>query len=147
MHSALLSYVDYLEKLTTENLDRLPSYVAPNVRFKDPFNDVKGIEAMKAVFSHMFDNVENIVFRIKRSYSDLNSGCMEWTFSGKIRKKQWVFNGTTIVSFDEEGLVTAHIDYWDSGRDFYEHMPIIGWVLKYIRNRLEPRQGDSCLTQ
>jgi len=55
-------YRRYLKTLTLETLDALPDYVIDDVRFKDPFNDVHGADAMHRVFRHMFDNVGNVRF-------------------------------------------------------------------------------------
>ena len=57
-------YVLYLETLSSSTINSLDHYVAENVRFKDPFNDVMGSERMKAVFLHMFDNVEDVKFNV-----------------------------------------------------------------------------------
>ena len=59
---SLDKYVLYLETLNSSTINLLDDYVAENVRFKDPFNDVMGSERMKAAFLHMFDNVEDRLF-------------------------------------------------------------------------------------
>ena len=41
------------------------------------------------------------------------------------------------VIFNEQGMVIEHIDYWDSGEQFYEKIPIIGGLLRIIKNRLK----------
>ena len=46
----LNEYIKFLEKLSPESLDKISIHVAPNIRFKDPFNDVEGIEEMKMIF-------------------------------------------------------------------------------------------------
>ena len=61
-------YVEYLENLSPSTIDTLNKYVSNNVRFKDPFNDVTGIEKMKVVFQHMFENVKNIKFEVHKVY-------------------------------------------------------------------------------
>ena len=61
---SLDKYVLYLETLNSSTINLLDDYVAENVRFKDPFNDVMGSEKMKAVFLHMFGNVEDVKFNV-----------------------------------------------------------------------------------
>ena len=58
-------YVEYLENLSPSTIDALNKYVSNNVRFKDPFNDVTGIEKMKVVFRHMFENIQNVKFMLE----------------------------------------------------------------------------------
>ena len=132
----LNEYIKFLEKLSPETLDKISIHVAPNIRFKDPFNDVEGIKEMKMIFSHMFEEIKDISFKVTKSFAGDSSGCIEWTFSGKLRGNPWMFNGTSILVFDHTGLIVEHTDYWDSAREFYEKIPFIGWVLAAVRKRL-----------
>ncbi len=45
--------------------------------------------------------------------------------------------GISQVRFDREGKVAFHQDFWDSGKNFYAHLPIAGGVIGFIRKRLE----------
>ena len=132
----LNAYIRFLEKLSPDTLDKISTHVAPNIRFKDPFNDVEGIKEMKTIFSHMFEEIEDVSFKVNKSFTGENNGCIEWTFSGKLREKPWIFNGTSILVFDHVGLIVEHTDYWDAAREFYEKIPFIGWVLALIRKRI-----------
>ena len=51
------AYLDYLENLTAQDIQRLSDYVSPDVRFSDPFHDVRGIAEMAAIFSKLFTNI------------------------------------------------------------------------------------------
>jgi hypothetical protein len=37
------------------------------------------------------------------------------------------------VLFDESGKVILHQDYWDSASGFFEHIPIVGGVIKAVK--------------
>ena len=129
-------YRQYLETLTPETLTALSGYVTEDVRFRDPFNDVHGVDAMTAVLRHMFDNVDGIRFRVTR-ISHEDDGClMTWHFEGNLRGKPWVFDGSSAIRFAADGRVCEHIDYWDATSAFYERLPIIGWLLSRLRRRL-----------
>ena len=41
--------------LTPETMDDLIATLSPQVRFKDPFNEVVGHDAFRAIFNHMFE--------------------------------------------------------------------------------------------
>ena len=45
--------------------------------------------------------------------------------------------GISQVRFDREGKVAFHQDFWDSGKNFYGHLPVAGGVIGFIRKRLE----------
>ena len=61
--SAFDAYLDYLENLTAQDIQRLSDYVSSDVRFSDPFHDVRGIAEMAAIFSKLFSTVQGISFR------------------------------------------------------------------------------------
>jgi steroid delta-isomerase len=134
-----LRYRAFLETLRPETLDRLPDFVAADVRFADPFNDVRGIDAMAAVFRHMFENLGAVAFAVEHLSFDGEVCLMSWRFSTTLRGNPWTFDGTSIVRFDVAGKVVEHIDYWDAAGNFYERLPVIGWLLARIRRRLAIR--------
>ena len=134
---SLDKYVLYLETLNLSTINSLDDYVAENVRFKDPFNDVMGSENMKAVFLHMFDNIEDVKFNVQRIYRNNDGGCLEWTFCGRVMNRDWSFDGTSIVILDNNGLVLEHIDHWDAASSFFERIPILGWMIKMVRKKIK----------
>ena len=129
-------YRQYLENLSLDTLNNLSLYVMQDVRFKDPFNDVCGADAMRRIFCHMFENIQNVKFRVYDMASEGQVCFMSWRFEGKLRNRFWAFDGASVIHFADEGRVAEHIDHWDAGRDFYEHFPIIGTLLAFLRRRL-----------
>ena len=45
--------------------------------------------------------------------------------------------GMSQVRFNEEGQVAFHQDFWDSGKNIYGQIPIVGGVISIIRNRMK----------
>jgi len=45
--------------------------------------------------------------------------------------------GISQVCFDREGKVTFHQDFWDSGQNFYGHLPVVKGAIGYIQSRLQ----------
>lgn len=45
--------------------------------------------------------------------------------------------GVSQVRFDPDGKVAFHQDFWDSGKNFFAHLPGAGGLIGYIRKRLE----------
>lgn len=139
MTAPYLRYREFLETLSPETLDRLPDFVTADVRFADPFNDVRGVDAMAAVFRHMFESLGAVRFEVERLSFDGEVCLMGWRFSSTLRGKPWAFEGTSVVRFDAAGRVVEHLDHWDAAANFYERLPIIGWLLARIRTRLAIR--------
>lgn len=132
-------YRAYLEALTPETLNRLSDYVTDDVRFKDPFNDVRGPEAMAAVFTHMFNAVGQARFAVHHMAEDGKICLMHWTFRARLRGEDWVFDGMSAIRFALDGRVAEHVDHWDAAGAFYARLPVIGWLLERIRTRIASR--------
>lgn len=43
--------------------------------------------------------------------------------------------GITHIRFNDDGLVVLHQDFWDTGLGFYQHIPVLGRVVKTINRR------------
>lgn len=133
---AFVRYRDILQSLDAETLDRLDDAVAPDVRFKDPFHEVTGPEAMKAVFSRLFATAANIDFVVDDWACRGDSTYFRWTLTAALSGKPWRVTGVTRVSFDAAGRVTDHVEYWDAASQLYERFPVIGSLLRYVRRRI-----------
>lgn len=131
-------WVDFFAGLTPEALDGLDALTVAQVRFRDPFNDVTGRPALKAVFRHMFDVTDDPCFTVTHAALDGRVALLRWTFRfrRKGRRGDWTFQGMSEVHFDADGLVLVHIDHWDSAGQFYARLPVLGWVMARIGRRL-----------
>ena len=119
-----------------ETLPELLKYVSADVHFQDPFNDVHGIDAMAEIFRHMFELVGPVRFTVYQAQAAGRVGLFSWRFEGQLFGKPWVFNGTSVITFDEDGMVIVHIDHCDAAQNFYERLPLIGWLFAWLRRRL-----------
>ena len=130
------TYRRYLETLAPETLPQLSQYVTPDVHFMDPFNDVRGLDALRRVFEDMFDSVQDVVFRVDALGLDGPVALMSWQFSGVLRGRAFTLDGTSKIRFSEDGRVSEHFDHWDSATQFYMHLPVIGSLLSFVRRRI-----------
>jgi len=135
---AARAYADFFEALSPASLERLDEICAPEVRFRDPFNDVTGVDACRRVFEKMFEDVAEPSFSVSDIACSGRTAYLRWTFRFRPRKggAAWRIEGMSEVAFDAGGRVVAHIDHWDSGRQFYERLPLIGAVIRWVRRRL-----------
>lgn len=44
--------------------------------------------------------------------------------------------GMSHLAFDDAGRVVLHQDFWDSTRGIFEHIPVVGGQLRFIKKRL-----------
>ena len=139
---ALAGIVRFYETLAPETLDQLPGLYAADARFKDPFNDVVGIAAIAGIFRHMFTTVEAPRFEVTTRILTGREAMLGWDFHLRLRGRPVLIRGVTHLSFDTDGLVCLHRDYWDAAEELYERLPIIGGLMRWLKRRLaSPRVG------
>ena len=139
MTTPIETYAVVLEGLTADNLSTLSNHVTSDVHFVDPFNDVTGVDHMIRVFSDMFAEVGPVRFSVSEAHGNASTGMMAWQFEGELRGKPWTFEGTTVLRFYSDGRICEHTDYWDAASNFYERLPVIGWLLGVLRRQLATR--------
>ena len=138
---AVKAYVSFLEEISLETLPRLNEHCSQDVRFRDPFNDVTGIASYRAVLEKMFRDVEQPRFEVAGWAMSRHIAYLRWDFTFTTRKKgnNWFVEGMSEVHFDNEGRVSAHLDHWDSGEQFYARLPIVRHIIHFIRNRVSAK--------
>lgn len=47
--------------------------------------------------------------------------------------------GISQIRFNREGKVAFHQDFWDSGKNFYAHLPVVGGAVGFVKKRLEAK--------
>jgi hypothetical protein len=131
--------IAFFETLTPQTLDALPTIYAVDARFKDPFNDVQGLDAVQHVFSHMFVALRQPRFVITRQVTQGEDCFITWDFYfylGNYRRDvEQKIAGATHLVFDSEGLVRVHRDYWDAAEELYEKLPLIGGLMRWLKHR------------
>lgn len=135
-HAALLRLVDFYETLSPQTLARLPQVYAPGAFFKDPFNEVHGLEAIGALFGHMFVQVAQPRFVVHSKIAQGSEAFLTWDF--EFRMKRLVagvqtVRGATHLRFDADGLVCMHRDYWDAAEELYEKLPLLGGLMRLLK--------------
>lgn len=144
LRAGCAAYVRFFESLSADTLDQLDAVTAEDVHFRDPFNDVRGRECMRAVLAQMFEAVREPRFEVRLVAWDGDVCVLVWRFTGEVKHLgPWDVEGSSELSFDEAGRVTRHIDHWDSGAAFDARLPVLGFLLRLVRRRLRVRTPDE----
>ncbi len=61
---------------------------------------------------------------------------MHMKFTAKGREVDSRSIGMTQIRFNAEGKVILHQDYWDGAEGFYQHLPIVGYIVTKIKSGL-----------
>lgn len=136
-HAALAAYARFFETLTPERLPDLAALVTADVRFKDPFNDVRGVADMIRVLETMYRH-GTPSFVVLDTAIGADGAYLLWRFTNDPGKggQPLVILGMSAVRIAPDGRIREHIDHWDSGSQFYEKLPILGWLIRLVKRRL-----------
>ena len=136
--------VDWFESLQPQTLGTISGIYAFNAHFRDPFNDVCGTAAIRAVYEHMFETLEHPRFEVIESVAQGQQICLVWMFRFTWRAKSFEIEGSTLFDLDSDGLIARHRDYWDVAQGLYEHLPVLGPLLRLVRKKMAtPRVQSS----
>ena len=133
MKSITKKYVKSFEQLKISTICNLVDCLHENFVFIDPFNKIIGKKSFRKFLEKMFIKIKNPKFRILNILEEKNLTLIKWNFEYEISKKKINFDGVSELII-RQNLIYKHIDYWDSGRNVYSHLPIIGSVFKKIHN-------------
>ncbi len=139
LHKAAEEYRLFFENLSRAQVGLLQNLCDPSIIFEDPFQRVQGVEALRKIFYHMFDNFDAPKFRVLDvSLGQKNNVYMKWVFSAKRKGKMesFEFEGVSEIIFNESGKAIAHKDYWDAGATIYESIPVLGFFIRKIKAKI-----------
>jgi steroid delta-isomerase len=127
---------DFFERFGPPDLPGLGDWYHDDAAFKDPFNDVRGLEAIRQVYAHMFQTLKDPRFTVWRCTAAERECWLAWRFSFGTDAGTTVVEGASHLQFAPDGRIASHRDYWDPAEELYEKVPVLGWVMRTIRRRL-----------
>lgn len=126
--------------LDKNNLHRVGEIYAPEVHFSDPLHNVHGLQAMKDYFGELYANIQDLRFEFHQCESmTAGQGLLRWTMTYRHPRlaggRPVSVDGCSCIFFRDE-LVYRHIDYFDAGALIYEHVPLLGSIIRWLKRRL-----------
>ena len=115
------------------SIESLAGVAEADVRFTDPFNDIRGLEALQKLLEHTRKQVRSVQFEVQDRAWSGNTVYIRWRMRGRVRViGEWVVEGVSEVEFSEDAKVVCHIDHWDASTQFFGRLPLIGWLLRLL---------------
>jgi len=143
MNTAVDRIVEAFQTLTPTGVDALDAIYAPNVRFKDPFNEVQGVAEIQRIFRHMYLTLDNPRFVVTGRIVQGTQCFLTWEFRFGFRRfkpgqAQCILGGSHLV-LNPAGRITLHRDYWDAAEELYEKIPLVGSLMRWLKRRTSRR--------
>jgi len=127
----------WFEGMTPASLADIARYYADDAWFKDPFNEVRGVEPIRAVFARMFEQVDAPRFSIRQCVVEDAEAFLVWDMHFRFRgsRRPQCIHGSSHIRLSGDGRVIYHRDYWDTGEELYAKIPGLGMVFRWLRRR------------
>ncbi|MGZ9097152.1 MAG: nuclear transport factor 2 family protein [Micavibrio sp.] len=130
----LEDYIAYLERLTPRSVRLLEKLAAPEMRFIDPFYDVRGVDAVVAAYDKIMGHAARMSFHVTdRAWGrDGYTAYLRWNLVFEDR----AIDGMAEIVFGPDGKIVQHTNHWDSGNQVMARLPVIKWVWKIVKGKL-----------
>lgn len=127
--------------LRADNLHILDNFYHPNLLFADPLGEIKGLKAMKAYYAQMYETVTDIKFDFGTLTEEGDNVIGTWIMTLKAKGlnggEEVKVSGVSHLRFDSASdLVIYHRDYFDMGEFIYEHIPVMGGLIRMVKKKL-----------
>ncbi|MBN1635076.1 MAG: nuclear transport factor 2 family protein [Deltaproteobacteria bacterium] len=131
----------FISNLTQGNIRAMCKAVyAADAFFNDTLTELNGAEEIERYFIRTAQTTERVIGRITAMAVSDGDYYFRWEMDvqfKKFKKGQIMHSiGMTHIRFDDHGKVVLHQDYWDAASGLFEHIPVLGSVIRLIKSRL-----------
>ena len=125
--------------LATGNTAELAPLYSEDVYFEDPSHGIQGKTALLERFEHLYSKVDSCNFKFHQTLDTGGEIFLAWTM---ILRQRGPKSGEVIrvegASFLKvrNNCIYYHRDYFDLGAFVYENVPMLGSIIKRIKQRL-----------
>ena len=131
-------FCDIYQKLNKDNLNELTNIYDKDVIFIDAVHQLQGIDELQIYFNKLYKNISFCQFHIEQVISQQGQASIIWTMTFAHKKlnsgAEIKVNGCSHLKFDKK--IYYHRDYLDMGQMLYEHLPVLGKTVKFIKKRV-----------
>jgi ketosteroid isomerase-like protein len=125
-------------KLDRSNLTLLDNIYHQDVIFIDPFHRIDGLPELTQYFANLYENLVYGQFEIHHVLRNENAVSIYWSMSfshAKIKGGETIsFDGNSYLEYQDEKVV-LHRDYFDGAAMLYQHIPILGSLIEFVKKR------------
>lgn len=139
MSTFLQQFAERFAALDSSNLERLDELYSDDVLFRDPLHEVHGLPELRRYFTELYANVGELRFDF-RGFDEVREGEGYLRWHMHYRHPRLASGGLITVEgcshllWDDK--VRQHRDYFDAGALLYEHLPLMGSAIAWLKRRL-----------
>src|SRR5690554_6369725 len=126
----------YFNQMKLGDDTALNEIYSDNVLFIDSIHRISGIENLKSYFKKLDTNLIEGSFRfIDQSIRD-NTAYLQWEMNLRLKRPRKNVKASGISVLTVEQKITRHRDYFDAGELFYENIPLLGKIIRFLKKKI-----------
>jgi hypothetical protein len=140
--AALETFSAFFSSFAPDRIERLLSKTySADVYFNDTLKSIRGSAALQHYLQESAAAVEDCRVTIEDTTRTREGDYLvRWKMMIRFKRFRrgvdtWTV-GMSHLRFDEQGRVAYHQDYWNAADGLYEHIPVLGWMIRAIKRRL-----------
>ena len=120
--------------------DRVNAAYAETLYFNDTLHTFSDRAELSEYLQETAERVDSVQVDVERVIVDGADVWLKWRMKTRARALGRTMQADTIgmthLRFDDSGMVVLHQDYWDSTEGVFSHIPFLGGLVRWTRNRL-----------
>lgn len=134
--ASLQKLIRFFETINPATIEQITQVYTEDVFFKDPFNEVRGLNEVSRIFGHMFEQVDQPRFVVTGQVLQGDQAFLTWNFLFRMKRfssDEQCIRGATHLRFTNDGRANFHRDYWDAAEELYEKLPLLGSLMRGLK--------------
>lgn len=131
----------FYRHLGNEQLSQLAEIYHPQAVLIDPVGRHEGIDTLKRYFEQLLTQTRYCRFDIEHQWVNNDEVMLFWRMiysHPRLKKgKELTLDGNSHLKLSADRVIYQR-DYYDLGAMLYEHIPLLGSVIKALKSRLAP---------
>ncbi|MFT6102893.1 MAG: hypothetical protein ACJATV_000244 [Granulosicoccus sp.] len=133
----------YYSCFSNQDMNALDTFYAESLVFTDPIHQIDQLDNVKDYFVSMCDNLTECRFEFVGETIDDNSAWFKWTMHYRHPRLKnnapLRLTGASYIKFANTSSgyrITSHEDFYDMGSMLYEHTPVLGRCIRWLKQQL-----------
>ena len=132
------NFISTYNRLNKKTLSLLPFLYHDRIHYVSPLTEIQGLPELLRYSEGAIELVLDCEFKVTDKLVREDRAALYWTLDFRHRSidqgKPLRIDGHSLLQ-QEDGLITYHRDYFDSSQLIYEHIPLIGAAIRWIKTR------------
>lgn len=135
-------FIDFYRDLGLHSISKLDGIYHQEVTFIDPVGQHHGLPQVQHYFTHLLDTTKSCNFEVTSMVTEDQMALARWQMKmrhPRIGKgKEVVLDGVSELLF-KDGRIKQQTDFYDMGTMVYEHIPVLGSLVRLIKRKMQNR--------